>query len=128
MDDSEPFEGSGLVLVAENEPVMRDMIEAMLQEFGYEVIVTGDGFDALEKFRERRDDICLVLLDQGIPGMNGLKTLAAMRVLRPDLPVILASGYDEAQVMRGDYPEKPNIFLQKPYHMKELKAALRAAR
>jgi PAS domain S-box-containing protein len=128
MVDSEPFEGSGLVLVAEDEPVMRDMVEAMLQEFGYEVIVTGDGLDALEKFRERRDEICLVLLDQSIPGMNGLKTLAALRALRPDLPVILASGYEEAQVMRGDHPEKPNVFLQKPYHMKELKAALRAVR
>ena len=61
-------------------------------------------------------------------GMDGWKTLAALRAIRPGLPVILTSGYDEANVMQGDHPEQPQVFLPKPYQMKELEEALSAAR
>ena len=125
---SEAFRDGGLVLVVDDEPVVRTMSEEMLKSFGYEVIVARDGLEALEKFRERRDDIRLVLLDQSLPGMSGWETLAALRALRSDLRVVLTSGYDEAQVMRGDHPEQPQVFLRKPYYMKDLEAALDAAR
>ena len=125
--DFEPFKERRLVLVVEDEPVVRDMAEFILKEFGYEVIVAGDGLEALEKFRERQDEVHLVLLDQSIPGMNGWETLAALRALRSDLRAILASGYDEEQVMRGDHPEQPQAFLHKPYDLKDLEAALSAA-
>jgi CheY-like chemotaxis protein len=52
--------------------------------------------------------------------MNGWETLAALRKLSPDIPVILSSGYDEAQVMMGDHTEQPNAFLGKPYQLKKL--------
>ncbi|MCE5334129.1 MAG: PAS domain S-box protein [Desulfobacteraceae bacterium] len=123
-----PFKAGGLVLVVEDDPVVRDMAEAMLKEFGYEVVTAGDGFEALEMFRERRDEVRVVLLDQSMPGMSGWETLAALRALRSDLPVILASGYDEAQVMRGEHSEQPQAFLHKPFRMKDLEAALDAAR
>ena len=125
--DFEPFKERRLVLVVEDEPVVRDMAEFILKEFGYEVIVAGDGLEALEKFRERQDEVHLVLLDQSIPGMNGWETLAALRALRSDLRAILASGYDEEQVIRGDHPEQPQAFLHKPYDLKDLEAALSAA-
>ena len=56
--------------------------------------------------------------------MNGWETLEALRELAPDIPVILASGYDKARVMAGDHPERPQAFLGKPYRMADLKAAL----
>jgi two-component system, cell cycle sensor histidine kinase and response regulator CckA len=89
--------------------------------------VAGDGFEALEKFRERQDEIRLVLLDQCMPGMNGWETLEAIRALRPDIPVVLTSGYDEAKAMEGKHAELPQTFLHKPYSMADLKAALGAA-
>jgi CheY-like chemotaxis protein len=52
--------------------------------------------------------------------MNGWETLAALRQLVPKIPVILASGYSEAQVMEGDHPERPQAFLHKPYESKAL--------
>lgn len=125
--DFKPFHGAGLVLVAEDESVVRDMAEIMLKEFGYEVMVAGDGLEALEKFRERHDEVCLALLDESMPRMNGWETLTALRALRSALPVILTSGYDEAEVMEGDHPEQPQVFLHKPYRMKDLEAALDAA-
>ena len=59
-----------------------------------------------------------------MPCMNGWETLAAMRKITPGIPVILASGYDEAQVMTGDHPEWPQAFLGKPYQFDGLRDAL----
>ena len=56
--------------------------------------------------------------------MNGWETLTALRNLEPDIPVILASGYDKAQVMSGDHPEWPQVFLGKPYKLKEIGDAI----
>jgi two-component system, cell cycle sensor histidine kinase and response regulator CckA len=125
---SKMIEGQGLVLLVEDEPMVRNMAEAMLKRLGYEVITACDGSEALEIFRERKDKLGLVLLDLSMPRMGGWETLPALRALRPDIPVILASGYDEAQVMQGDHPELPQAFLHKPYGMTDLKAALVVAR
>jgi CheY-like chemotaxis protein len=59
--------------------------------------------------------------------MNGWETLTALRNLAPDIPVILASGYDKAQVMAGDHPELPQVFLGKPYKLKGLSDAISQA-
>ena len=56
--------------------------------------------------------------------MNGWDTLAALRKLSHDIPVILSSGYDEAQVMAGEHPERPSAFLGKPYQLKGLRETI----
>jgi CheY-like chemotaxis protein len=78
-------------------------------------------------FRDRQTDIRLVLTDLSMPRMNGWETLKALRKIRPDLPVILASGYDEARAMCGDHAECPQVFLSKPYQMATVRAALNKA-
>ena len=115
---------NGLVLVADDEPLVRDMAAAQLKRIGFAVITAVDGLDAVEKFRARQEDIRLAVLDLTMPRMDGWQTLAALRELRGDLPVILASGYDEAQVKGDKHPERPQVFLQKPYGIVELQAAL----
>jgi FixJ family two-component response regulator len=52
--------------------------------------------------------------------MGGWETISALRAIRHDLPVILASGYDEATVMKGEHPELPDFFLNKPYDINKL--------
>jgi CheY-like chemotaxis protein len=59
-----------------------------------------------------------------MPRMNGWETLAALRLLAPDIPVILASGYHEAYAMAGYHPEQPQAFLNKPYALSELRHTL----
>jgi PAS domain S-box-containing protein len=126
-DVSKPMKGFGLVLFVDDEAQLRDMAEMMLGVLGFDVIKAGHGLEALEFFRERKDEINLVILDLTMPGMNGWETLAALRALRPDIPVVLASGYDEAKVMEGEHAELPQAFLHKPYRMAELEAAIAAA-
>lgn len=88
------------------------------------MVTASDGYEALEVFKNRKDEISLVLLDLSMPGMNGWQTLAELRSIRPDIPVILSSGYDEAQMSKGDHRESPQAFLPKPYGARDLKAAV----
>ena len=121
---SRPIIGSGLVLFVDDEAQLRNMAELMLGHLGFRVIQAGNGLEAVEIFRDRKDEINLVILDLTMLGMNGWETLAALRALRPDIPVVLSSGYDEAMAMAGKHAELPQAFLHKPYSMAELRAAL----
>jgi two-component system, cell cycle sensor histidine kinase and response regulator CckA len=126
-DQAPQMEGGGTVLLVDDEEMLRMVAAAMLTRFGFTVIEAKDGVEALELFRQRQDEIRVVLCDLTMPRMNGWETLAALRRIRPDIPVVLASGYDEAQVMAGDHPERPQAFLGKPYPRAALKEALARA-
>lgn len=125
--DAVRSENRGLVLLVDDEPMLRDTVGIMLEHLHYEVVTASDGIEALEVFREHRDRVECVLLDLSMPRMNGWETLAALRAIQPGLPVILASGYNEGTVLQDDRPERPQAILSKPYPMKELEAALCAA-
>jgi CheY-like chemotaxis protein len=100
------------------------MAAAMLTRLGFAVLEAKDGVEAVELFRQYQDEIRCVLCDLTMPRMDGWETLTALRQLAPDLPVILASGYDKAQVMAGDHLELPQVFLGKPYKLKGLGDAI----
>ncbi len=117
----------GIVLLVEDQDLVRNMARTILNRLGFEVISAADGAEAVAIFRERAEDIRLVLTDLTMPRLNGWETLKALRKIRPDIPAILASGYDEASLMAEDHGEKPQVFLSKPYRRDELKAALEKA-
>ena len=119
--------GGGTVLLVEDESMVRNIAATMLKHLGFSVIEAKDGVDALEVFRQRRNEISCVLCDMTMPRMNGWETLTALRKMAPDIPMILTSGYDEAQVMEGDHPELPQVFLGKPYKNEELINAINQA-
>ena len=112
------------VLVVEDEPAMRNLAAKMLARLGCKVITAADGLEAVQIMREHEGEIELVLLDLTMPGMNGWETLAALRELRADIAVVLASGYDEAHVMERRRAELPQALLHKPYGMRELQEAI----
>jgi PAS domain S-box-containing protein len=118
------MEGAGAVLLVEDEEALRNMAATMLTRLGFTVLTAKDGVEAVEVFQQHQDEIRCVLCDLTMPRMNGWETLATLRTLRPSIPVVLASGYDEARVMAGGHPERPQAFLSKPYDMAQLKAAL----
>jgi two-component system cell cycle sensor histidine kinase/response regulator CckA len=109
------------VLLIDDELSVRKVVAAALQLRGFTVFVAEDGTGALEIFRQHQAKIDCVLCDLTMPGMDGWATLAALRKLESGIPVILASGYDEVQVMTGDHPEWPQAFLGKPYQLKALR-------
>jgi CheY-like chemotaxis protein len=101
------------------------MTTLMLKRLGFKVLSAADGFEAVKIFSQNPNKIRLVLSDLTMPLMNGWKTLAALRKIRPNVPVILSSGYNEAQAMAGEQEEKPDSFLHKPYQLNTLKETIK---
>jgi two-component system cell cycle sensor histidine kinase/response regulator CckA len=121
------FAGAGTLLLIEDEEQVRDVAAAMIKRLGFSVLEAKDGIEAVELFHQRHDEIRLVLCDLTMPRMNGWETLTALRKQAPDIPVVLASGYDEEQVMAGEHTERPQVFLGKPYNLQRLSDAIRRA-
>ncbi len=117
--------GVGTVLLVEDEEMVREITATMLMHLDFAVLEAKDGVEAVEVFRLHQNEIRCVLCDLTMPRMDGWETLTALRKLSPHIPVILSSGFDEAQVLAGEHSEHPNAFLGKPYDIKRLSDTIR---
>jgi CheY-like chemotaxis protein len=116
------LEGSGVILVAEDEEDVRVVTVKTLRHFGFEVIEAANGEATVELFREHHDEIRLVLLDLSMPVMDGAEALKVLRVVDPEVPIVMTSGYRQLDLD----PEfgMPDRFLWKPYSATELAECL----
>nr|WP_320133426.1 ATP-binding protein [uncultured Holophaga sp.] len=120
--------GSGrTLLLVDDDLDLLDSTRDLLEIKGFSVLTAKDGLEALEVFRTHRAQILCVITDLTMPRLDGWGTLAALRQLDPDLPVILTSGYDRTQVMKREHPDLPQAFLGKPFNMKQLHDAVETA-
>lgn len=85
-----------LVLIADDEDVVRRLARHILELAGYEVLCARDGLEAIHHFDRLQGQVDALLLDLSMPGLNGEEVLERVRQTRPDVPVILSSGYDLA--------------------------------
>ena len=115
---------SGTALLVDDDQSVREVATMLLTALGFTVLQACDGVEAVELFRKHRPEIRCVLCDLTMPRMNGWQTLDALRELGSAIPVVLASGYNEAQVMAGDHPHRPQAFLSKPFGLAELTNAI----
>jgi len=113
------------LLVVEDDEAIRTTIAVVMGKAGFKVQLAADGREAVALFQRHGDEIGCVLCDLTMPVMDGWETLTALRRIRPGLPVILASGYSESQVMARGGAERPQLFLQKPYDFQVLAATVR---
>ncbi len=116
--------GATTVLVVEDNEMVRRLAVRILGQMGFQVLEAADGVEGLEVFQEHRDRIRLVLCDVTMPRMGGWETLAALRRIDPELPVILTSGYDEASASEGTHLDQPDAFVGKPWHLDQLREVL----
>jgi two-component system, cell cycle sensor histidine kinase and response regulator CckA len=116
--------GRGRVLLVDDEPTVRRLGRRMLERAGFDVVLAADGREALETFRARPDGFACVLLDLTMPTLGGRETFVALRAVRPDVRVIISSGYDQDEVMREFEGQTRVGFLPKPYVFDRLKEAL----
>ncbi len=117
-------QGFGTVLLVDDDETVLDITRAMLTCLGFEVLSASDGMEAVEIFQQHKNVIRFVVTDFAMPHLNGLETLTALRQITPNIPVILASGYSEDQVMDDTHFERPQAFLAKPYGLQALKDAV----
>jgi signal transduction histidine kinase/CheY-like chemotaxis protein len=114
------------VLVADDEEVVRGVVAEALGRAGFTVLVACDGEEALELLEERGGAVAGVLLDMVMPVKTGAEVFAEMRALYPDVPVIVSSGYREAEMRSRLGDLCPNGILQKPYELTLLVDTMRA--
>jgi PAS domain S-box-containing protein len=117
--------GTETILMIDDENMVIEVGQLMLEKLGYQVIAVDNGEKAITAFQENFDGIDMVLLDMIMPGMDGGKTFDRIREIKPDIPVLLSSGYAlngqaEKIMQRGC-----NGFIQKPFHITELSQKIR---
>jgi len=118
-------ESRDTILIVDDEEMIRTLSVAMLEAFGYDTLVAENGEKALEIFRREGNRISLVLLDQSMPIMDGLTVFKELRRIRPDVKVLLASGYSLREVSARYQGLELNGFIQKPFNVKHLSDELR---
>jgi len=111
----ETLKGTGTILVVDDEEIMRLTAKGILESFGFQVVLAGNGKEALEIFQSNRDKIVLVLLDMVMPVMNGRDCFSKIREIAPQIPVILSSGFTNSDNIKQMKQEGLNGFISKPY-------------
>jgi PAS domain S-box-containing protein len=106
---------SELVLVIDDEDVIRRTAKSMLERYGYTVVLAEDGKEGVELFKVLAEKVAVVLLDMTMPVMNGEETFRRLKAVKPDIRVILSSGYNEVEAIHRFAGKGLNGFLQKPY-------------
>ncbi len=111
---------SGLILVVDDDETVRAVARQALELKGFEVLDAHDGRVAVALVRQHGAAIGLVLLDMTMPHMGGEEAFLEMRLLQPDLAVVLSSGYDEVEAMGRFQGKGLKGFIQKPYGPRDL--------
>src|SRR5262249_38373164 len=117
--------GRETILVVEDEPVLRELIREVLQQYQYQVIEAGSGIEALRVWDEFDGQVDLLLTDMVMPeGMNGRELAAQLKRRKPELRVIFSSGYSP-EATGKDCGHSDTIFLSKPYMPPQLARTVR---
>lgn len=111
------------VLIVDDEATVRSVAAMLLNRASATTFVTGDGESALSCFSAEREHIDVALVDMSMPGMNGVEVMSALRAVRPQLPVVLMSGFAADQVCEQDEITR---FLAKPFNREQLFDAIQA--
>jgi PAS domain S-box-containing protein len=113
-----------VVLVVEDEPVVRGLIVEVLGDLGYRAIEAADGPKGLEILQSSRR-IDLLVTDIGLPGLNGRQVADGGRVSRPDLKVLFMTGYAENAALASGFLEPGMAMITKPFAMDAMAARIR---
>jgi PAS domain S-box-containing protein len=122
-----PWRGTGTILLVDDEEPVRNVAGRMLERCGFTVLCAGDGLEAVELFRAHASEIVCVLLDLAMPRMDGEETCRELRRIRPDVRVVLASGYSDQEIAQRFVDAGLSGFIEKPYRFDALGAVLRDA-
>ncbi|CAG0959828.1 Regulatory protein AtoC [Myxococcaceae bacterium] len=113
------------VLVIDDDPGVRDYLEALVSRQGYQVFAVADGEQAIRTLDETRPD--LVTLDVVLPGIDGLETLRQIKQRLPEVPVVMLSGHGQARTIVEAMRLGAGDFLRKPFEVEELELAFQKA-
>ena len=127
-DDVQPVRGgSEVILIAEDHEGLRELAREILESLGYSVLTASDGDEATRIFEMHRDQIDLLLFDVVLPKMNGPKAYARICTLKPEVPIIFATGYSPDIELLQEAQQQGLTVMQKPYVPRDLARRVREA-
>jgi nitrogen-specific signal transduction histidine kinase/ActR/RegA family two-component response regulator len=118
-------EPGGTILVVDDEELVRSTAGMILEQAGYRVVLAGDGREGVETFRNRAKEIDAVVLDLSMPEMSGEEVFRELRALRPDVQVLLSSGYSQEEAVTRLAGEGLAGFIAKPFRASTLLSSVR---
>jgi CheY-like chemotaxis protein len=119
--------GTETILIAEDDPMVRELAVRILQRAGYQTIVAADGEDAVRVFQDNVDHVSLAILDAVMPRLSGRDAFQRMQQINPRLPAIFCSGYDPEMAQVDFATEEHLRLIQKPFTPQSLLANVREA-
>ncbi|BCO09385.1 hypothetical protein GF1_17610 [Desulfolithobacter dissulfuricans] len=119
--------GRERILFVDDEPMIADLGRQMLERLGYTVWATTDPGAALYQLRQDPDGFDLVITDMTMPGMSGEQLVEELHKIRPDIPIIICTGYSDKLSAYRDGKNGVNQLLMKPIGVQDLARAVRKA-
>jgi len=119
--------GQECILFVDDEAALAAMGQAMLERLGYEVVACSSSLEALETFRAAPRRFDLVITDQTMPYLTGEALVRTLRDIRPDVPIILCTGFSHSLDAQKAQALGINAFLMKPWQGDDLARAVREA-
>ncbi len=120
------MEGTETILLVDDDKSVRDVISQILGRFGYSVLSASSGEEALEVYSARSDEISLVILDLGMPGMGGHRCLKELLRLDSAVKIMISSGYSIDAQLKKTLESGASAFISKPFQMLGLLEKVRA--
>jgi CheY-like chemotaxis protein len=117
--------GSERILFVDDEKMLVDIGQQVLHRLGYDVVSRTSPIEALELFKAKPDHFDLVITDQTMPGMTGDALAKELMSIRPDIPVIICTGYSQAIDHERAKQRGIKAFVMKPILINEIAAAVR---
>lgn len=123
--DEEVPGGHERILLVDDEIMLAEMAREMLESFGYDVTIRNNSLDALSTFQNQPDDFDLIITDQTMPGMTGAELASRLLEIRPNIPIILCSGYSSVISEEKALARGIRKFVLKPLSKKDLASLAR---
>jgi len=122
---SEPWTGSGTILLVEDEELIREIAKDMLQMLGFTVIDALNGQEALDLYKKSAESVVCVVTDLGMPVMDGYNLFSELKKLKPNLPIVVSSGFGESVVTTRIALEAIAGLVSKPYSFDKLREVMK---
>jgi PAS domain S-box-containing protein len=115
-----------VILVVEDETLVRELVAEVLRDLGYEVLEAHDGLSGLDQLRARERRIDLLITDVGLPGLNGRQVAEAASAERPDLKILFMTGYAETISASQPFASPGMEIMTKPFEVDDMTRRVRA--
>jgi CheY-like chemotaxis protein len=112
--------GSEIILLVDDESIVIDVCKEMIEKLGYHVITAKSGKQAVDTFKEKSEEIDLIILDMVMPGLDGDQTFDQLRKINSSTPILLSSGYSLNDQAKKIMIKGCDGYIQKPFLITQL--------